>query len=260
MVENRPGAGGNIAFQAAAKADPDGYTLMLSTPGVVINPTLYRKSARFSPNDFTPIYIIGDAPLLIMINPSVKANTLGELIQMAKQKPGAIRYASAGNGSSSHLASEIFLNMAGLSMLHVPYKGGGAAFQDVINGNVEMTSLPIAESLPMVTSGRVRALAQTGSRRSSIAPDIPTVAEAGLPSYKLTTWYVLLAPAKTPAEIVARLATEMEKIVKTPAVQEQLKRSGIDVIGAGPERATTFMKDEFTKYARLLEKAGVQLD
>jgi tripartite-type tricarboxylate transporter receptor subunit TctC len=260
IVENRPGAGGNIAFEAAAKADADGYTLMLSTPGVVINPTLYKKTARFAPSDFAAIYIIGEAPLLIMVNPNVKANTLGELIALAKQKPGSLRYASAGNGSSSHLASEIFLSMAGLKIEHVPYKGGGPAFQDVINGNVEMTSLPIAESIPMVTSGRVRALAQTGTRRSTIAPQIPTVAEAGVAGYKLTTWYVLLAPAKTPPEIVSRLAGEMAKAVKAPDMQEQLKRSGIDFIGAGPARAAAFMKDEFTKYAGLLQKAGVQLD
>lgn len=203
VIDNKPGAGGNIAFESAAKADPDGYTLMLSTPGVVINPTLYQSTARYVPDDFTGIYLIGEAPLLIMSNPNVKANSLSELIALAKQKPGEMRYASAGTGSSSHLASEVFRHVAGLQLIHVPYKGGGPAFQDVINGNVEMTSLPIAESLSMVSSGRVRALAQTGTRRSGIAPDIPTVIEAGVPGYNVTTWYVLLTPAKTPNDIVA---------------------------------------------------------
>jgi tripartite-type tricarboxylate transporter receptor subunit TctC len=260
VVDNKPGAGGNIAFDAAARADPDGYTLLLSTPGVVMNPTLYQKSARFTPDDFAGVYLIGEAPLLIMAHPGFKANTLQELIAVAKQKPDSVRYASAGSGSSSHLATEIFRHMAGLQMVHVPYKGGGPAFQDVINGNVDITSLPIAESLPMVASGRVRALAQTGTSRSSMAPDIPTVAEAGVPGYSLTTWYVLLAPAKTPPEIVSRLAAEMDKAVKTPEVREKLQKSGVDVIGHGPERTTSFMKGEFTKYAKLLKESGAQVE
>lgn len=260
VVENRTGAGGNIAFEAASKADPDGYTLMLSTPGVVINPTLYKRTARFSPDDFVGIYIIGEAPLLMMVNPNVKANTLGEFIALAKSKPGAIRYASAGSGSSSHLATEVLRSMAGLDMVHVPYRGGGPAFQDVVAGNVDMTSLPIAEGMSMVASGRVRALAQTGTRRSASAPEVPTVAEAGVPGYNVTTWYVLLTPAKTPPEIVALLAKEMEKAVTSPELQERLRRSGVDVIGAGPTQAATFMKEEFTKYAKLLQAAGVQLD
>ena len=260
VIDNKPGAGGNIAFEAAAKADPDGYTLMLSTPGVVINPTLYQSTARYVPDDFTGIYLIGEAPLLIMSNPNVKANSLSELIALAKQKPGEMRYASAGTGSSSHLASEVFRHLAGLQLIHVPYKGGGPAFQDVINGNVEMTSLPIAESLSMVSSGRVRALAQTGTRRSGIAPDIPTVIEAGVPGYNVTTWYVLLTPAKTPSDTVAKLATEMEKAVKSPDVREKLQKAGVDVIGAGPDRTAGFMKEEFAKYAKLLKASGVRVD
>lgn len=258
LVENRPGAGGNIAFEAAARAEPDGYTVMLSTPGVVINPSLY-KTVKYTPDDFVGIYLVGEAPLLIMVNPNVKAASLPELISLAKQKPG-LRYASAGSGSSSHLASEVFRSLAGLDLLHVPYKGGGAAFQDILNGNVEITSLPIAESMSYVTSGRVRALAQTGSRRSTIAPDIPTVAEAGIPGYSVTTWYVLLAPAKTPQAIVARLAKDTEQAVKTPEVQQRLKSAGVDVIGAGPAQTSAFMKEETAKWAKLIKASGAQVE
>jgi tripartite-type tricarboxylate transporter receptor subunit TctC len=259
LVENRPGAGGNIAFEAAARAEPDGYTVMLSTPGVVINPSLY-KTVKYTPEDFAGIYLVGEAPLLIMVNPNVKAASLPELISLAKQKPGQLRYASAGSGSSSHLASEVFRSLAGLDLLHVPYKGGGPAFQDILNGNVEITSLPIAESMTYVTSGRVRALAQTGSRRSTIAPDIPTVAEAGIPGYSVTTWYVLLAPVKTPRAILARLAKETDQAVKTPEVQQRLKSAGVDIIGAGPARTSAFMKEETAKWAKLIKASGAQVE
>lgn len=259
VVENRPGAGGNIAFEAAAKADPDGYTIMMSTPGVVINPSLH-KDARFSPEDFAGVYLIGEAPLLVMVNPNVKAGSLADFISLAKQRPGELRYASAGSGSSSHLASELFKSMAEVKLVHVPYKGGGPAFQDVINGNVEMTSLPIAESMIYVNSGRVRPLAQTGSRRSSIAPEIPTVAEAGVPDYSVTTWYVLLAPSRTPADLLARLAKEMDMAVKAPEVQQRLKSAGVDVIGAGPTQTAVFMKEEFAKWAKLIKASGAQVE
>jgi tripartite-type tricarboxylate transporter receptor subunit TctC len=259
LVENRPGAGGNIAFEAGARAEPDGYTLMLSTPGVVINPSLYKR-VPFTLEDFVGVYLIGEAPLLIMVNPNVKAASISELVSLAKQKPGQLRYASAGSGSSSHLASEVFRTLAGVDLLHVPYKGGGPAFQDILNGNVEMTSLPIAESMSYVTAGRVRALAQTGTRRSSIAPDIPTVAEAGIAGYDVTTWYVLLAPAKTPQDIVARLASQMETTVQSPDVQQRLKSAGVDVIGAGPAKTSSFMKEEFAKWAKLIKASGAQAE
>jgi tripartite-type tricarboxylate transporter receptor subunit TctC len=178
IVDNRPGAGGNLAFEALSRADADGYTILNSTPGIVINPHLYRKVA-FKIEDFVAVARVGEAPLLVMANPSVPANTIGELIQLAKAKPGAVRYASAGNGSSSHLASEVMRMMAGVDLLHVPYKGGGPAFQDVIGGRVDFTTLPVAESLSNVQSKRVKALAQTGLTRSQMAPDVPTLDESG---------------------------------------------------------------------------------
>ncbi len=259
VVENRPGAGGNLAFEALAKANPDGYTIINSTPGIVINPSLYSK-VNFKIEDFVAISHVGEAPLLIMANPSLPANSIPELVKLAKSKPGEIRYASAGNGSSSHLASEVFRMMAGIDITHVPYKGGGPAFQDVIGGRVEITALPIAESLPNVRAKRVKALGQTGAKRSSIAPDIPTLDEAGIKGYNVTTWYVVFAPAKTAAEIVNRLYSAIDKVLRNPETQEKLKSVGVDIIGSDPQRAEAFVKGEYAKWAKLIQQSGAKID
>lgn len=259
IVDNRPGAGGNLAFEALAKADPDGYVILNSTPGIVINPSLYRK-VNFKIDDFIAVSLVGEAPLLIMAHPSLPANTIPELVKLAKAKPGAIRYASAGNGSSSHLASEVFRMMAGIDMLHVPYKGGGPAFQDVIGGQVEITALPIAESMPNVRARLVKALGQTGMRRSSIAPDIPTLDESGVKGYNVTTWYVVFGPAKMPRELVARLYSEIDKVLKQSETKEKLKNVGVDIIGTNPERAAAFVKSEYEKWAKLIQASGAKVD
>ncbi len=259
IVDNRPGAGGNLAFEALAKAEPDGYTILNSTPGIVINPSLYRK-VSFKIEDFVAISLVGEAPLLIMAHPSLPANTIPELVKLAKAKPGAIRYASAGNGSSSHLASEVFRMMAGIDMLHVPYKGGGPALQDVIGGQVEITSLPIAESMPLVRAKRVKAIGQTGSKRSLIAPEVATLDESGVKGYSVTTWYVLFGPAKMPPEIVARLHAELEKLLKRADTQEKFKEVGVDIIGTNPAQAAAFVKSEFEKWAKLIQASGAKVD
>ncbi len=259
FVDNRPGAGGNLAFEALAKADPDGYTILNSTPGIVINPSLYRK-VNFKMEDFVAISHVGEAPLLIMAHPSVPANSIPELVKLAKAKPGIIRYASAGNGSTSHLASEVFRMMAGIDIQHVPYKGGGPAFQDVIGGQVEMTSLPIAESLPYVRAKRVKALGQTGAKRSSMAPDLPTLDESGIKGYAVTTWYVVFAPARLPRELVTRLHAEIDKVLKQPETQEKLRGVGVDIIGSSPEQAAAFVKSESEKWARLIKASGAKID
>jgi len=259
FVENRPGAGGNLAFGALAKAEPDGYTILNSTPGIVINPHLYRK-VDFRIEDFVAISHVGEAPLLVMAHPSFPANSLSELVKLARAKPGSVRYASAGNGSSSHLASEVMRMMAGIDLVHVPYKGGGPAFQDVIGGQVELTTLPIAESLPNVKARRVKALAQTGRTRSHMAPDVPTLAEAGLKGYEVTTWYVVFAPVKTSKEIVSRLHAEIDKALKTPELQDRLKGVGVTIVNAGPAEAATFVKNENEKWAKVIQQSGAKLD
>lgn len=259
IVDNRPGVNRNLAFEALAKADPDGYTILNSTPGIVVNLSLYR-TVNYKIDDFVAISHVGEAPLLIMAHPSLPVNSIPELVKLAKAKPGIIGYASAGNGSTSHLASEVFRMMAGIDMLHVPYKGGGQAFQDVIGGQVEITALPIAESLPYVRAKRVKALGQTGARRSSMVLDLPTLNEAGIKGYAVTTWYVVFGPARMPREIVARLNSEIEKVLKQPETREKLKGVGLDIIGSNPEEAAAFVKSESEKWPKLIRASGARLD
>jgi tripartite-type tricarboxylate transporter receptor subunit TctC len=259
FVDNRPGAGGNLAFEALAKADPDGYTILNSTPGIVINPSLYRK-VNFKIEDFVAISFVGEAPLLIMAHPSLPANTIPELVRLARAKPGAIRYASAGNGSSSHLASEVFRMMAGIDMLHVPYKGGGPALQDVIGGQVELTALPVAESMPIVRAKRVKAIGQTGSKRSQVAPDVPTLEESGIKGYSVTTWYVVFGPAKMPHELVARVYAELDKVLQRPDTQDKFREVGVDIVGTNPEQAAAFVRSEADKWAKLIQASGAKVD
>lgn len=259
IVENRPGAGGNLAFDALAKADGDGYTILNSTPGIVINPHLYRK-VTFRIEDFVAISHVGEAPLIVMAHPSLPANSIQDLVKLAKAKPGAIRYASAGNGSSSHLASEVMRMMAGIDLLHVPYKGGGPAFVDVMSGQVELTTLPIAESLPNIKAKRVKALGQTGATRSHMAPDVPTLAESGLKGYSVSTWYVVFAPVKTPREIVTRLHSEIDKALKTAELQDKLKGVGVTIVGSTPDQAASFVRSEYEKWAKVIQQSGAKLD
>ena len=259
IVDNRPGAGGNLAFDALAKADADGYTILNSTPGIVINPHLYRK-VNFRIEDFVAISHVGKAPLLVMAHPSFPPNTIADLVKLAKAQPGMVRYASAGNGSTSHIASEVMRMMGGIDLMHIPYKGGGPAFQDVLGGQVEVLTLPIAESLPNVKAKRVKALAQTGTTRSHMAPDVPTLDESGLKGYNVTTWYVVFAPVKTPKELAARLHTEIDKALKTPELQDRLKGVGVTIVNGNLDQAAAFVKAEYDKWARVIQQSGAKLD
>jgi len=260
VADNRPGAGGNIAFEYVAHAEPDGYTILNSTPGIVINPTLYRK-VNFKVDDFIAVSLIGKAPLLLVVHPSLPARTVSELVKLAKARPGAIRFASAGTGSSSHLASEVFRTMTGIDLVHVPYKGGPQAMHDVISGQLEMLTLPFPETLPQVRAGRVRALAQTGDKRASNALDIPTMDEAGVKGYSVTTWYVIFGPAGMPAAVVARLHELIVKALKIPEVQERLRVAGVgEIVGSTPEQAAQFVKSEFTRWAQVIQAADAKAD
>ncbi len=260
IIDNRPGAGGNIAFEYVAKSEPDGYTILNGTPGIVINPNLFRK-VNYKIEDFTAVSLIGKAPLLIAVHPSLPVHSIADLVKLAKAKPGAIRYGSPGAGSSSHLASEVFRMMAGIDLVHVPYKGGPQVLQDVISGQIEMTSLPLTESLPQARANRVRALAQTGEKRSSIAPDIPTVDEAGLKGYAVTTWYVIFGPAGMPGDVLKKLHAEFINALKSADVQERLKSVGVgDIIGSTPEQAAQFVKAESVRWAEVIRASGAKAD
>ena len=260
VVENRPGAGGNIAFEFVAKSDPDGYTLLNSPVGVVTNPSLFSK-VNYRIEDFAAVTQIGEAPLLVVVNPSLPVSSLAEFIKLAKARPGEIRFGSSGTGSSSHLASEVLRMMGGINVVHIPYKGGPQSIHDVIGGQVEMTTLPMPESLPQARANRVRALGQTGIKRSSIAPEIPTLDEGGLKGYSVVTWYVFMVPAKTPVAVISRIHAELEKTLKFPEVQERLKAAGVtEIVGAGPEQAAQFIKSEYARWAKVIQASGAKAD
>jgi tripartite-type tricarboxylate transporter receptor subunit TctC len=259
VVENRPGAGGNLAFDATASASPDGYTLLFSTPGIAINPSLYRK-VEYKLDDFTPIALVGEAPLVLMVRPDLPIHSITELVAASKKKPDAIRFASSGNGSSSHLATEVLKSMSGLQYLHVPYKGGGAAMADMLGKRVDITMLPISESLPYIRDNRLRALGQTGSKRSPIATDIPTLAEEGVKGYSVTTWYMLLGPAKLPAPIVKTLAEKFDQALKAPDLQEKLRNAGVSIINEGPQQAKTFLDAQAGTWAKAIAASGTHIE
>jgi tripartite-type tricarboxylate transporter receptor subunit TctC len=258
IADNKPGAGGNIAFEFVSKADPDGYTLLYSPVGIAINPTLFAK-VNYRIEDFVAITEIGEAPLLVVVNNSLPVRSLGDFIKLARTHPGSVRFASSGTGSSSHLASEVLGMMAGLKMIHVPYKGGPQAMHDVIGGQLEMVTLPMPETLRQVRAGRVRALGQTGARRSPNAPDIPTLDEAGLKGYSVMTWYVVFAPAKTPDAVVQRIYAEFDKALKVPDVQDRLRAAGItEIVAAPPEAAAQFVRSEYQRWGKVIRELGIQ--
>jgi tripartite-type tricarboxylate transporter receptor subunit TctC len=258
IADNKPGAGGNIAFEFVSKADPDGYTLLYSPVGIAINPTLFAK-INYRIEDFVAITEIGEAPLLVVVNNALPVRSLGDFIKLARAHPGSVRFASSGTGSSSHLASEVLGMMAGLKMIHVPYKGGPQALHDVIGGQLEMVTLPMPETLPQVRAGRVRALGQTGARRSPNAPDIPTLDEAGLKGYSVMTWYVVFAPARTPEAVVQRIHAEFDKALKVGDVQDRLRAAGItEIVAAPPEAAAQFVRSEYQRWGKVIRELGIK--
>ena len=258
VVEPKPGAGGNLAIETLLKAPPTGYTILSSGVGVASNLSLYR-TVPYALDDLVAISLVGEAPLLIMANPSVPADSISEFIKLAKAKPGSIRAAIL-SGGSSQFASDMFRMMAQIDMQNVPYKAGGLAFQDVIGGQVEAVVLPIAESLPHVRSKRVKALAQTGSARSSLAPDVPTLEEAGLKGSVLTAWYMVTGSAKMPRDIVTRLNQEITRVLRQPQTQEKFKADGIDIIGSTTEQAASFLRSEQDKFAKLVRWSGAKVE
>lgn len=259
VPENKPGAGGNVTFEMASQADPDGYTVLFSTPGVVINPHLYRR-VPYQWDAFVPVGLIGEAPLVLMVNPKLPINTIADLQAMAREKPQGLKFASSGNGSSSHLAMDVVRTMGEVSYLHVPYRGGSPAMIDSISGIVDMTMLPISESLPNIRAGRLRALGQTGSIRSPIAPEIPTIEEAGIKGYSVTTWYVVLFPEKTPPAIVKTLHKALDFALKDPQLQKDLEQAGVSVTNGDPDQAAAFMKKQYDQWERAIAASGTKLE
>ncbi|MEO8924407.1 MAG: tripartite tricarboxylate transporter substrate binding protein [Caldimonas sp.] len=261
IVDNRPGAGGNIGADIVAKSAPDGYTLVMGTIGThAINSALYKHIPYDGIKDFAPVAFIADAETVLVVNPQVPVRTVPALIALAKAKPGELTFASAGAGSTSHLAGELFQASTGTTMVHVPYKGNAPAMTDLVGGQVALSFATLQTALPFIKSGKLIALATLGAARSAALPNVPTLDEAGLHGFQVRNWTGLLAPARTPDAFVQKLATEVDKIMESPAVQSWLARGGLSYTKMGPAMFAAFIKSETDKWTKIVEAAGVHAD
>jgi len=259
VVENRPGAGTTIGTTFAARAAPDGYTLLLSSIAThAFSPHLYAKPGYDALRDFAPVTLLVIAPTLLVVNPALPVNSLKELVALAKHRPGQLEFASAGTGSSAHMLGETFKSLAKIDIIQIPYKGGAPAIIGTISGEAQMMADPAASVLPHVKSGRLKPLAIARKERLPDLPNVPTFAEAGMPEYTANAWYSVHAPAKTPADIVARLNRELVRIVNLPDIKERLKDLGSDGIGNSPEEFNRFVIAEHANYGKLIKAMGVK--
>ncbi len=259
VVDNRPGAGGTIGAAIAAKAAPDGYTLLIVSSAHTINATLYPQLPYDTLKDFDPVLLVTAVPHLLVVHPSFPAATVKELIAIAKSRPGQISYASGGLGSSTHLAGELFKNMAAVDMLHVPYKGTGPSLVDVLSGQVPVTFGTVPAVLQHVKAGKLRALGLTGAKRSPSTPDVPTIAEAGVSRYEAATWHGMLVPARTPAAIVKKLNGEVLRMLNDAEVRIRIAREGLEPLGSTPEQFDAHLRAEIPKWAQVIRRAGIRI-
>ena len=260
VTENRGGAGGNVGAEAAARSAPDGYTLVLVAPSLAISPTLYSKLNYDPVKDFAPISLVATVPNVMITQPSLPAQNLQEFIAHVRTRPGALNFGSGGAGTSNHLAGELFNLVTGAKLVHIPYKGVNLAMQDVLAGNVHLVFIGIPAAAPHIKAGKLRALALVAPQRSSALPDVPTVAEAGLANFEVTTWYGILAPAGVPRSVVNRLNAELVKIMHSPEMKEKLAATGTDPLTSTPEEFAAYIQREIAKWGDVIRKAGVRAD
>ena len=260
IVENKPGASGQIGASAVAKAMPDGYTLMLDASSFAVNPSLFAKLPYDSDKAFKPIGVIALFPNVLLVNPGVAATSVKELVALAKVKKDAVSYASSGNGSAQHLAGAMFESAAGVDMLHVPYKGGAPALNDVIGGQVPVFFGNLASTLQHVQAGKLKPLAVTSAKRSPILPTVPTMAEAGVAGYEVYEWNALFAPAGTPDAVVTKLAAALQKTLDSPNVKARIAQLGGEIQTAKPDAAQLFVRQQTTLWAKLVKERGISLD
>ena len=261
VIENRPGAGSTIGADAAAKAQPDGYTLFMISNTHFVSAGLYKKLTYDSLNDFTPITQITSAPNVLIIHPSLPANNVKQLVALAKARPGDINYASSGNGSTQHLTGALFSKMAGIRMTHIPYRGSGPVTADLLAGQVQVGFPGIAGLLPHIKSGKLRALGVTSAKRSPELPDVPTIAEAGIKGYEMVAWFGIAAPKGLPREIQAKLHAELLKVLRTPEMQKAMRGVGQEVAyQEKPEQFYQFMKLEAAKWSKVVQESGATVE
>jgi tripartite-type tricarboxylate transporter receptor subunit TctC len=260
LAENRPGAGGQIATDFVAKAAPDGHTFLIVTVGHAVNPSLYPKLPYDTLGDLAPVARIADLPSVLVVNPAVPANTVQELVAMMKARPDAVTYASSGNATTSHVAGAMLLAQAGVQATHVPYKGSAPAVTDLIGGQVQWMIDPILSSQQHVRTGKLRALAISTPKRSALAPGLPTIAESGLPGYEFSAWFVLLAPAKTPAAVVQKMHTEVERILAMPEVRERFAQLGAEPGSGTTQQVGAFLAGEVRRYEKVVRDANMKAD
>jgi tripartite-type tricarboxylate transporter receptor subunit TctC len=261
VIDNRPGAGGIIGMELGAKSAPDGYTLVMGHVGTLAaNPALY-KSLPYDPiSDFAPITLIAMVPNVLVVGPAVSSRTVAELVALAKSKPGALDYGSGGNGSAAHLATEYFKLKAGVDLQHIPYKGTAPALADLLGGQIALMITGLPPVLPHVKSGKLRILGVASAQRLKQFPEIPTIAESGVPGYEATQWYGILAPAQTPKDLVARLNRDIVKALKEPTVAEKLASEGADPVGNSPEQFAAFIRSEIDLWGRVIRATGARAD
>ena len=258
LVENRGGASGTIAADLVAKASPDGYTLLLDAANHAVNPSLLPKLPYDPDKAFAPVTLLALFPNMVVIHPAFPVNSVKELIAKAKAEPGKIAFASSGNGSAQHLAGELFRQRAGLDMVHVPYKGGGPALVDVMGGQVPLYFGNMASALPHVKNGKLKALAITGSKRSPAAPDLPTVAEAGIPGYQVYEWNAIFAPAGTPPAIVNRLHSEIAKAVAIPEVRDRMLALGAEIVASTPAELGAWVREQTASWSKVVRAGNIK--
>jgi tripartite-type tricarboxylate transporter receptor subunit TctC len=261
IVENKGGAGGNIGADAVAKSAPDGYTFVIGTPGPhVINQFIYKKQPFDGAKDLAPVIVIARVPNIITVNPEVKASTLKELIDLVAAQPGKLSFATAGSGGTGHVAMELLKSMTGMDILHVPYRGSAPALTDVIGGRVEISSDNLPAVQPFVEAGKLRPLAVTTAKRWSELPNVPTVAEAGVPGYEASAWFTIAAPAKTPPEIIEKINKSVNKYMSEPETIARMRKLGSEPVGGSPEDMAKLVADETVKWKKVVDFAGLKAE
>lgn len=258
VVDNRAGANGTIGAAFVAKAPADGHTMLIIPAGYASNPALYAGLPYDQARDLTPVSHLASGPLVLVVHPSLPAKSLKELIALAKARPGTINFGTPGAGALPHLSAELFSSMAGIRMVHIPYKGPSTAIVDLMSGQISLYFMNILQSLPLIKSGKLRALGVTSPQRSAIAPEMPAIAEAGLPEFDMTNWYGMLVPAGTPRDSIGKLQQEIARILNLPEVKERLAADGMTVVASTPEQFAAFLATETAKFNRIIRTAGIK--